>query len=351
MSEAVASGAAPPAPPSAPAAVAQAPAPPSRAATVAGLLAKAADAFTTPSSPPATDATPTTPGSDTSPTSSALPSTPEAPATAAVLEREETASALIRQKHELATARKALEAERGKWRQEQAEQARRVEQMERAFAAFEADPVAFAKAHGGKRSLVDLARDLYIEDGEIDKLPPEQAAPLKAERELMRLRREQQKMQAELSATQQEQRLAVYRGQLAAGLAQVGEGTPLVRALAASDPQMVLAQMERMAGEIAVSRPELGVQSAAQLATLLEPHLAKQLEDTSTRFKDWFTKKFQVAAPVAAPTTEKKPAPPAAKVAADKTLSRDLTPATPARSGKLSLAERLALATSAFDGR
>jgi hypothetical protein len=309
-------------------------------------MERAAQAF----SPPATDAAPA--ASDATSERPALPSTPEAPATEAVLAKEESASTIIRQRNELADARKALDAERAHWRKEQAEHKARMEAMERAFSDFEADPAAFAKAKGGKRTLIDLARDLYIEDAEIDKLPPEQAAPLKAERELMRLRREQQKMHVELEATRQEHRLAMYRGQLSAGLAGLGDETPLVKALAATDPQMVVAQMERVAGELAQRRPDLGIQSAGQLATILEPQLLRQLEDTATRFKGFFEKKFTGGAPAAAPTSAAKAAPkPDAKAPPEKTLSRDLQAATPARTGKLSASERMALAVKALEGQ
>src|SRR5215831_5674161 len=275
-----------------------------------------------------------------------LPSTPNAPATEAALAAEDTASALIRQKNQLADARKALDVERSKWRQEQAEHTARIQAMEKAFQDFEADPAAFAKAHGTKRSLFDLARDLYIEDAQIDKLPPEQAAPIKAERELMRLRREQEKMMAELQRTQMEQRLSMYRGQLSAGLSSLGDSTPLVKALAATNPGMVVAQMEHIAGELALKRPELGPQTAGQLAQILEPQLHKQLEDTSEQFKFFFEKKFKAvppANPAAAAVSKTQAAAPS--------LSKDLTPATPARSGKLSLEERIALAARALDGQ
>lgn len=311
--------------------------PPSRAE----IIARATEALT----PPAPDAAPaSSPATEAKP---ALPSTPEAPATEAVLAQEESRSALIRQRNELLDARKALDAERASWRKEQAQAKAQAEAMARALADFEADPAAFAKLRGdGKRSLMDLARDLYIEDAEIDKLPPEQAAPLKAERELMRMRREQTKMQAQIEASRQENRLALYRGQLAAGLSQLGDDTPLVKALAASDAGMVVTQLERVAGQLAQKRPELGLQTASQLASLLEPELAKQLEDTSTRFKDWFGKRFAQAAPA-----QQAVATGAAKKSEDKTLSRDLTSATPARSGKLTAGERLELAKRTLEGR
>jgi len=308
-------------------------------------MERAAQAF----SQPATDAAPAAP--DATDARPALPSTPEAPATEAVLAKEESASTIIRQRNELADARKALDAERAHWRKEQAEHKTRMEAMERAFSDFEADPAAFAKAKGGKRTLIELARDLYIEDAEIDKLPPEQAAPLKAEREMMRMRREQQKMQAELEATRQEHRLAMYRGQLSAGLAGLGDETPLVKALAATDPQMVVAQMERVAGELAQCRPDLGIQSAGQLATLLEPQLLRQLEDTATRFKGFFEKKFTGASAPAAKAAPKSESKAPEGKAPEKTLSRDLQAATPARTGKLTASERMALAVKALEGQ
>src|SRR5262245_28079273 len=334
-----------PVPAAASPAPAAAPVPLSRAAAVQGMIDAAAKSFApveaAASAPD--DATPSTPAP--------LPSTPDAPATQAALEATDSASALIRQKHELADARKALIAERAAWSKEQAEHKQRLAQMERAFQDFERDPAGFVKAGGGKRSLMEYARDLYIEDAEIDKLPPEQAAPLKAERELMRLRREQAKMQAELAQTNAEHRLALYRTQLSAGLSSLGDDTPLVRALAANDPQMVVAQMERMAMDLAVKRPDLGAQTSAQLAALLEPQLLKQLEDTSSRFKNYFERKF--GTPIApAPAAAVPPTPAAApKKPAEPTLSRDLQASTPARSGALSLTERMAKAALALDGK
>src|SRR5262249_4117115 len=259
--------------------------------------------------------------------------TPEAPANDAVLEQHDTAAALIRQKNELADARKALDAQRAKWIQEQAEHKARVEAMERAFQDFERDPVAFAKARAGKRSLVDLARELYIADAELDKLPPEQAMQIRAERELHDLRRQQARMQSKLQAKQAEHRVAMYRSQLATGLAQLGDATPLVKTLAASDPQLVLQQLEAMAGELAVKRPELGAQTAAQLAIMLEPQLQHQLEETSKRFKTFFEKRFPGASPASAAAAAVIPASPPViakpSLAAEPTLSRDLTPTTP----------------------
>src|SRR5262252_4071526 len=295
-----------------------APAPTPTPETAVARMERAAQAF----SQPATDAAPAAP--DATDARPALPSTPEAPATEAVLAKEESASTIIRQRNELADARKALDAERAHWRKEQAEHKTRMEAM---------------------------ARDLYIEDAEIDKLPPEQAAPLKAEREMMRMRREQQKMQAELEATRQEHRLAMYRGQLSAGLAGLGDETPLVKALAATDPQMVVAQMERVAGELAQCRPDLGIQSAGQLATLLEPQLLRQLEDTATRFKGFFEKKFTGASAPAAKDAPKSESKAPEGKAPEKTLSRDLQAATPARTGKLTASERMALAVKALEGQ
>src|SRR5262245_21307078 len=335
-------------------------APPTRGQAVADLIAKAESGlFGKPddagkpvegAAAGQTDATPAA----TPP----LPSTPQAPATEAVIAAEESASALIRLKIEIIDSKKELQAQRAAWMKEQADARTRTEAMERAYAEWERDPAGFAQSHGGKRSPMDLARDLYIESADIEKLPAEHQAGIKAERELMRLRRAQEKMAAELAQTQNEHRLAMYRSQLSAGMMSLDDKTPLVRSLAASNPQLLLHQLESLAGDIAVKRPDLGPQSTLQLALILEPQIAEQLEATHTQFADFFKRKYGAAPPpsvaaAAAAAAPAKHAAPAAPVPskAEAGITRDMTSVTPARSGKLSVSERIEMAAKALDGR
>lgn len=327
----------------APAAVAPTPAQPATppAPTTADLIAAATKAL---SGPETAEAAPAPAEDPTSPAAPALPSTPEAPATAAALAESETHSTLIRQRNEIADARRAFEAERTKWKTEQAEHVARTAAMERAFAEFERDPAAFAKSRSTKRPLMEIARDLYLEDAELDKLPAEQAAPLRAQREMQQLRRQQAELQQQVQQAQVQQQLAVYRSQLTTGLGEVTEATPLVKELAAKQPARLVQLMESMALDLAVKMPGIGLQSAAQLAARLEPSLAAEMSP----FEGYYERKYKVApapAPVVAPAAAPRP------VAAPPTVSPAVTRTTPASVKPMTDRERIAAATRAFEGQ
>ena len=276
--------------------------------------------------------------------------TPAQPAAPEGAPPEPTASQLIQRRNEIAAAKKALEAQQEKWRAEMPSMRDKIraEVAAELRAAYDADPVAFSKAIESKRDLIEVARELYLAKADLSQLPPEQMAQIKAQQELQQLRRDQQRMQAEIQRATQEQQLMAYRGQLAAGLAQLGDATPLVRAAAASDPQSVLQQLEALAGQVAAQRPDLGLQSAVQLAQLLEPQLAEQLESTANRWKDFFQKKFGVAVSVAAAPT---PAAQAVTPVKDTSLSPALTSATPAKGKPRTMDEKMMLAIKAIEGR
>ena len=281
MSDVTAAVAAPPTP-----AQAAPAAPPSRS----DLIAAAARALGSEDAAPAEAAAEEAP---------ALPSTPEAPATTAVLAQEETASSLIRLKAELGEARARFEADRAKWTTEQRESQGRLAAMERAFAEFDRDPAAFARARAAGRPLNEIARDIYLDDVKLEDLPPEHRESTAMKREISALRREQERHKAEQANWQAQQNLAAYRASLTNGLREVGEQTPLVKELAAQSPQTALQLMENIAGGLAVSQPELGIQTAAQLAARLEATLLAELKP----FESYYERKFKPAAPAA-------PAPP-----------------------------------------
>lgn len=283
-----------------------------------------------------------------------LPSTPDAPATAAVLAEQESASALIRQRNELADARKLLDAERAKWKQEQAEHTQRVSAMERAYAEFERDQAAWAKARGSKRPLAEIARDLYLEDAKIEELPPEQQAPLRMQREMLRQQRELEQIRAEVKRAQIEQGLAQYRAQLAAGLSGITEETPLIKELATKNPQRLMAWMEQVQGDLAAKAPEAGILTAAQLAARLEPTLAAELEP----YAGYWERKFKPVPPPApqvasqagtgagaSPTGPGGPPPPPPPASA-----QSVAASTPARLKPMTPAERIAAATRELEG-
>lgn len=276
-----------------------------------------------------------------------LPATPESPATTAVLEAQESASALIRQRNELADARKNLQTEQAKWRAEQSEHAQRVGAMERAFAEFEADPAAFARARGTKRPLAEIARDLYLEEAKLDDLPEDQRTKLQAQRDMLRLTREHQQLRNEVQQAQVQQRLAQIRAGYAQGINEISAETPLVKHYAGKNPGQLVELLMSMAGDLAVKSPELGMQTVAQLAARLEPALANEM----IPWEAYYESKYKAApAPAAAP-------PPAAGAGGSPkpppespTLSPSLSTATPARSRPQTSQERIEAAVRAMSG-
>lgn len=279
---------------------------------------------------------------------SPLPSTPEAPATKAVLEAEESASRLIRHKNELADGRRALEAERAAWQAEQKQKLETAERAERLLAEFERDPAAYFEARKGGRTPEQIARDLYIETCDIDKLPPEQRAGVlhareqrRLEREIAKLRSEQERAQRETQGAEAQRALAAYRGQLAVGLAQITDSTPLIKELAAASPDTALSMLWQTANNLA-EQGSKEILTAAQLAA----HVEKALEQELAPWMSYYERKFKPAAP---PVPEKKNAQPPPGIQS-RGISAAVTDETPVRRRAVTEQERIAAATRALNG-
>lgn len=295
-------------------------------------------------------ATPTAPAEAAKP---AMPSTPEAPATAAVLAEQESASELVRLKGELVDGRRTLEADRAKWQTEQAARLQQVEASQRAWQAFEADPAGFITAYqaaGGKRAPHEIARDIFLSSVDAESLPPEQRGEILRERQLRALHREQEQLRAQLAQEQGQrqmaevhQRLANYRSELAAALPALTETTPLIKELAGKRPDLAVKLMEDVAGRLAVESPQLGKQSAAQLAERIEQSLASELEP----FSGYYERKYKASAPAAvAPSGAPAPTPPAPSAS----ISSAITDETRITRRPTTEQERIAAATRALGG-
>lgn len=284
------------------------------------------------------------------PAAPVLPSTPEAPATAAVLEAQESASAQIRARNELADARKAFEAEKAAWQAQNKPKLERADNLERLLAEFERDPAALIKAKEGGRSADEIAKDLYLETVDVTKLPPEQQAAVLQHRELLALKRNQARLEARLVKEEQQRtqaevsrQIATYRGELATGLSAISDTTPLVKELVGKRPDLVVGMMMDVAGRLAVEQPTLGVQNAAQLAERIEQALAAEIEP----FTGYFERKFKPAAP---PPVVAPPPPAASPAQEARAISSSITDATSVTRRPTTDNERIAAATRALSG-
>lgn len=328
--------AAPSAAPSTPAPSSPAAAPP--AAPAAGDRLAAANRALRGEAPPA-------------PAAPVMPSTPDAPATAAILAAEDTAtslSALIRQRNEALDRIQGFDGERAKFKNELAaarEQAK-AEFKAELRAAYDGDPRAFHEAMESKRDPLELARDLYLANVKLEDLPPEQRAALEAKREYSQLKREQEKLRAEIeqskTAAQQaqlEQGLRTWRSQMASGLKELSDETPIMKQLGNANPDAAVQMLENLAGTLALNQPQLGVQTLAQLAARLEETLAAELKT----FEPYYERKYKApAAPAATPPKAAAAPQPVGEDAP--TLSTSLGSSTPTSTQPRSNNERLSAA-------
>lgn len=281
-----------------------------------------------------------------------LPSTPVAPATEAVLRAEETASAQIRARNELADARKAFDAERGAWSKENQARLDRAAMLEHAFAMLERDPAVLLqaiKAKEGGRPVEEVLRDLYLEAADLEKLPAEMQAQARDQRARREIERRQAQIEAELQRERQSRavaemngHLATYRGELASGLAGLGDGTPMLRELAQKRPDVAVSMLMDVAARMAVQAPQLGKQTAAQLAELVEREISAELEP----FGGFYERKYRPAP--APPPASATPAPAVATPAP--TIAPTMTDVTPVRRKSRNDDERLAAAIRAYGG-
>lgn len=293
------------------------------------------------------------------PAKPAMPSTPEAPNTAAVLEAQEreSASAQIRERNAIADARKALAADRARLDAEYGPKFQALQQenakLQRLVAEIERDPAAFAKLKESGRSAEEIARDIYFETVDITKVPAEQQPAILAHRErkaqerrLAELeakyaRSEQQRQQAEIDS-----RIAGYRGEIAAGLSGLGEGTPLVKELAAKRPDVAVSLLLDLAGRLAVEQKQLGKQSAAQLAEIAEKALEAELEP----FAGYYERKYKPAAPAPEVKTPEVKAKTPEPDVAPRAISPAITDVTPVMRRPTTVEERLRAAERALAG-
>lgn len=286
------------------------------------------------------------------PPAPAMPSTPEAPATAAVLAAEDTSaslSTLIRQRNELNDTVQGFEAERAKHRGELAtmRDKSRGEIMGELRAAMERDPAAFLQALQTQRDPVEIARELYLDKAKLEDLPPEQRAQLQAQREMTQLRREQERLRAEIAQQQQMATLNDFRAHIASALPQISKkDTPRVAALAASNPAALVHQLMEIAGQLAVERPDLGLRTPVELAALLENGLGGQLKPFEPYYEEVYEARFKekykhlFAVPAAAPAAPRAPEAP--------TLSASVASSTPAALRPMNRQERIAAAAEAL---
>jgi hypothetical protein len=281
-----------------------------------------------------------------------LPSTPVAPATEAVLRAEETASAQIRARNELADARKAFDAERAAWASESKGRLERAAMIEQAFEALQRDPSVLIQAiKDGGRPVEEVLRDLYLEAADIDKLPAELQPQARDQRARREIERRQAQVEAELqrerqarSIAEMNSHLSAYRGELASGLAALGDSTPMFRELAQKRPDVAVNMLMDVAGRLALQAKQAGTQlgkpSAGQLADLVEREIAAELEP----FGGYYERKYKPPAAAAAAAAS-APAPPAAQ-----TIAPSMTDVTPVRRKARNDDERIAAAIRAYSG-
>lgn len=203
---------------------------------------------------------------------------------------------VARSKAELGQAQAAFAADRAKWAEQQRDALARVEAFERAQAAFDANPAAFVKALGSKRTFEEIARAIF-EHEHTEHLTPDQKALREVQAKVDAAERRAADVEKKFAAEQNERLLSGYRSTLAADLGTLTDETPLVKHMAAKKPQVLLNQMMQLANHFAANEPQRGVQTAAQLAAFIEEALAADLEP----YHPYFESKYKVAPPAAAP--------------------------------------------------